>query len=801
MNTGRPNSAVGGTRPPRPASAGGATSGAKVTHAGTKQDKTKRIWDRLRRENDQHRRPTYAPAVFSPQFGAFTTAMEGNTAYYVSRPLCMHVFPTTDYAKGTFRRQTSNLTGIVFGHIKEFHKNDLLAAFFSRQFAPNNQTTLTKPIVGVLAISDWMENNISDLLSTYADIFASNASKVRMGIAIELRRKYVTEKHAAAVAASKLKSGATPVEVTQGIDSVISDTYRESCTGHFENLMDSSIQHRPLYGVPNNQALIDLYIDKVIKEDDDATRAVNLALFETSCTTQEKHAVIVSTLCMTQMRHVYDELYKHFNKKNLVEECKTQVKMRYNTKPAGVVKTTVAPNVDIGAGGAPPAEQPPAGVDVASGSLFDKHTGRAINMLPAVYNSSTSIVAETDDFDVNVMDDLQVARTHLAYFLWDVVVERMEVLWSNVFSFFLISVAGDRTEAMKLTKIFMRMAVPVCLSPLFVAGNAPDVKTFRQESDVTEDAQAVRERDIGTYYANISVTGTRSLNMFFNGYVPVKLPDLLSSDKESVSLRASILLFVRSVVPHSNQFVCFQDGGLFSVTKALGSVDNDYSSIKELHSFQAKDPSLMGSPSFETRSVLRTLLQTHVVNVAISEEDRYNVIRKLMTAVFESDLTFYYMFILGDATRVDIKGKADSFALAFAQARFDPLSAFFSTEQKAEATLSATTMNLKYKTYVDTFKLDMAKPAKSKEFSVATFRKPTDSTKSQIFQLKNNAPLKSTSRASAEMGSARGTKADTKPAARPASTQPANNHKGGGGVPMPRKKKSALRNMKPSRPS
>ena len=786
-STGRPTSAVSVTKPARPSS-------ARVTQTGTKQDKTKRIWDRLRRENDQHRRPMYAPAVFSPQFGAFTAAMEGNTEYYVSKPLCGHVFPTTDYAKGTFRRQTSKLTGIVFGHIKEFHKNDLLAAFFSRQFAPNNQTTLTKPIVGVLAISDWMENSISDLLSTHADIFAANASKVRRGIAVELRRKYETEKHAAAVAASKVALGVTPVEITQGIDSVISDTYRESCNGHFEKLMDSSIQHRPLYGVPNNQALIDLYIDKVIKEDDDVARAANLALFETSCNTQEKHAVIVSTLCMTQIRHVYDELYKHFNDTNLVEECKKQVKARYDTKPAAASK------VDTGIDEPVPAKPPLPVANVVSDSLFDRHKGRAINKFPAVYNISTSTAAETDDFDVNVMDDLQVARTHLAYFLWDVVVERMEVLWSNVFSFFSISVAGDRTEAMRLTKIFMRMAVPVCLSPLFVAGNAPDVKTFRQESDVTEDAQAVRERDIGTYYATISVTGTRSLNMFFNGYVPVALPDLLSAAKESVSLRASILLFVRSVVPHSNRFVCFQDGGLFSVTKALGSVDNDYSSIKELYSFQANDPSLMGSPSFETRSVLRTLLQAHVVDTAISEEERYNVIRKLMTAVFESDLTFYYMFVLDEKTRLAIKGNADSFASAFAQARSDPLSVFFDVIQQGNAAASIATMNLKYKTYVDTFKKDMARAAKMKEFKVATFRKANESEKPQIFQLKNNAPLKSTSQASAGMGSARGTKADTKSAARPASTQPANNHKGGGGVPMPRKKKSPLRNMTSSRP-
>jgi hypothetical protein len=288
---------------------------------------------------------------------------------------------------------------------------------------------------------------------------------------------------------------------------------------------------------------------------------------------------------------------------------------------------------------------------------------------------------------------MHVVSKKLTLLLWDVVVERMEILWSNVFSFFLASVAGDEVEAERLTALFMDTAVPACLAPLFVGINSTSVEPLGQGRSVSEDPKHQRRREaIEVHYGSVSRTAMGVFQTFFKSYDVKLLPTYEGHEDESDTLRDVIKKFLDIACvesasgkpPPKPKGLCFSKTGLLSVSDAVDKLKVNFQYIQPLGVVQHKDPSLMGSPSFESRSNVRDFIKPCLFGSSISEKDVYSIVRRLITAAFESNVAFYYLFAAKDAARTRIPDNGNLFVLMFAKKRLDPLSAFLSDEEKRQ---------------------------------------------------------------------------------------------------------------------
>jgi hypothetical protein len=317
----------------------------------------------------------------------------------------------------------------------------------------------------------------------------------------------------------------------------------------------------------------------------------------------------------------------------------------------------------------------------------------------------------------------------------------------------------------------MKAAIPFCLSPLFVGTNPKDVRPLGEmKSTDSYSEHRDRREAISTYYGAVHGSALQNFEIFFRTYVPKNLPNLKDQyDGDALDMLKGLRAFVIHSIQdfysgrgHRGRSPHFDNPGMFQVSDGLRHVESIFETIRPLEVKQHKDPSLMGSPSFETRSELRDLLKTCVFGSAVLEKAVYTVVRKLVTSVFGGDIVFYYLFVASEAARARIVKDSNLFVMLFADQRSDPISVFFDTDESLKVTnkesasfkinpdVDAFKKAIAYKTYVSAFKTDRA-TKESRTFDLTIF-----SNYKEEWKLKNCEPHRPSSHhAPASAGSAR----------------------------------------------
>jgi hypothetical protein len=682
---------------------------------GRKSGKEERVW--LPFNKDHERTPKYAPVGFSSQMYAFTRYMNRNRGAYLERSICMHQFVSGKYETAQFERHTAKETRKVFGHMRVLYGVDFLNAFIARRSGGR------KPIVDILMNVETIEKLLFGHMVEHKTTYASNAAAVREAIVNELRIKYT-------------QRSANSEE--EKVDDVINDHVLRTITARSVDLTGCNIKHQRIHDSFGVSSVVELLITKITSATD-AEFLTFLSQFKTECIIHEKQGINASLLSISQIRAVYEKLCNHIHEHNINSEVAEEVKAYHNNMKRGISSGAASSGSSSGGGGSEAGDNVENGTSDAENGVSErpvypfkksgsevrptttppplKRNGTDVNRIDPAdvgdgegakscflgtslfqMTDSTPKIEEgdtvTDEFNTEYLSDLQNARKCLALFFWDIVVERMEILWSNVFTFFAIAMTGDETKARELTADFMETAIPMCLSPLFASSSdvlAP-ASFAHNHADPRLANLAVKKNSIVAHYINVRHSGLSALITFFDRCKPSKFESVLLSASapsggevsfsQLAMIRRSVSNFVLDFLSsstHKKQHLSYANSEPFPVSRAMGVIKTVAESGSKIEDEPSRDPSLMGSSLFETHNEMRTLLRRVVFPRSISTSNIYYVTRKLLTAVYGDDIVFYTLFFASKSTanQALLKTNPADYAKAFFAARHIPLKVLF----------------------------------------------------------------------------------------------------------------------------
>ena len=117
--------------------------------------------------------------------------------------------------------------------------------------------------------------------------------------------------------------------------------------------------------------------------------------------------------------------------------------------------------------------------------------------LPATVLAEAKAKSSSGCVDSNFSDLVFRVKGAAGLFMWELVLERIELLWSNVFSFFTLIVGGNTKSAYVHTRKFMKSAIPWCMIPLFQTEIRFQVGF---DGDVSNDVINEKSTMIKSYY-------------------------------------------------------------------------------------------------------------------------------------------------------------------------------------------------------------------------------------------------------------------------------------------------------------
>jgi hypothetical protein len=272
----------------------------------------------------------------------------------------------------------------------------------------------------------------------------------------------------------------------------------------------------------------------------------------------------------------------------------------------------------------------------------------------------------------------------IAIFLWELILERIEVLWSNVYTLFISIFAGNRKKARGFTNKLMSHAIRRIVSPLF--RRDPLHKKWRSSLQATIDGYY-------EYYGN----GDQKINALIETLVPQDISTIESGeDMEMLNEQLDrCLLRPKSSgnpgyrylerEPDFSRLLIGKVGSLmdtlFEGTLPLGCVVNipkDFAVPRGLKLHRLVYHS----------NKLRDLIQKELVEKFCSTPYRYKRFRQVLRLAFQYDGIFFAKYMVSKDTRTLINHRQDltDYARLYLLEQKNPLSIMFDPQEKKRIT-------------------------------------------------------------------------------------------------------------------
>ncbi len=589
------------------------------------------------------------PVVVLPcQLGAFAGSMRKAAEFHISTPICTHVLPESNYAAGEWIMHTNKMTKKVLHHLEMYHDRPLLESL-TLQYTTHNRK-LNRPVCAILKNIGRIESNIIQNLKTHVGIHATNAAIVRATIHDALTGKFTGDE-----------------SYKKSLASCIRDRYNSCIIAQAQTLSRLPISHDSVIAEPWHTSLIHDFIEKNIKKPLDTTDRETLSTLRVS---QETTAINTAVMCMAELAAVYEDI--RANLENNPWEV-TEVKL------LGVLKSKKDEPIDLAfwwgdddskTGSAAPAKEGVTPTPTKPAESAAVEGGG---------NEADSVNQEAARF----RSDLKVGEECLGMFLWDLITERLELLWSNVESFLNIFLSGNRTSAHTMTESLMEILIPVCLSPLFRTPPASSAVILANKSSLADQTMSDGQKSIQEYYSVLytqlnAPRGTQSATFVGKFFMGLYKPHPYTDDNEfRRPLTNAATSFVDAVMANGiTPNINYQGANYEKLVGAGIDLKNSFEQIAKM-----KLDNMSRIVTYMTASVLKERdnemaqwIRSALMPATLAEANIYEVVRKIIMSVYSNNLVFHYLFRTSQVARQEIANHMLDYAAVFCSVHSDPLS-------------------------------------------------------------------------------------------------------------------------------
>ena len=587
-------------------------------------------------DKNTERSPKTPVVVFSGQLGAFARAMKQSTEFHISAPICTHMLPPFNYRKGEMIMHTTGASKKVLSHLRLYHEKSLLQ---SLTLPYKNGSDTCRPVCEILKMISIIEKVIAKNLLTNLDRHASNAASVREAIYDALREKF---------------SGST--EVKSSIAAAVVERYRDCLANQARELKDLSISHGNVVGEPGNESLIHTFVTKHFVASDDADRTALSALRME----QEKTAIQTAIMCIGELGSVYDDI-------------RTQLE----TDPWTALKAVLISAVNVKRSTPEDPSYWWSAETVNSSEKPVEKSGEGGTSGAGTGGDAADVV------EAGSRKDFELGEECLGMFLWDLISERLELLWSNLESFLNIFLSGNKEAAGTLTGELMEKFIPICLSPLFKLEPMSSSVVLANQTmvdPVSSDTQTSIRVYYGRLYSQLSErTGGSFIAECFNAFKPCAYTD------DSVSrtpLKNAADAFVKNTLARKSNDnhpsnISYRGVNYDTLIGAIASLDTRFGTIdKIVVGNVSKIPSSykIGSVLKERDNSMADWIRKAIIPENLSDDVRYEVVRKVIMSVYSSDPVFSYLYRTSLEARELIAVHAFQYAAVFYKVHSNPLS-------------------------------------------------------------------------------------------------------------------------------
>jgi hypothetical protein len=267
-------------------------------------------------------------------------------------------------------------------------------------------------------------------------------------------------------------------------------------------------------------------------------------------------------------------------------------------------------------------------------------------------------------------------------FLWDLISERLELLWSNVESFLNIFLSGNGTVARTMTDSLMDKFIPMCLSPLFRIPHTSSAAILANKSSLVNQSRSDGQNSIQAYYSVLyaqlnAADGTQNETFIGNFFSQLYHPHTYKDDNTfRKPLTNAAVSFVDAVMANGNTpNIDYQGVNYETLVGAEAALSKRFEQIvrMNLDNISSLRTYMVGSVLKERDNEMADWIRDALMDT-LPDDVRYEVVRKVIMSVYSSNLVFHYLFRTSIDARKEIANHTLDYAAVFCDVHSDPLS-------------------------------------------------------------------------------------------------------------------------------